>query len=53
MVINAPPNSINYNNGASPQNVQIIQNGAAPSSNEENYVQKFEKPKGIFLLSLS
>ena len=46
MVINAPPNSVNYNNGAFPQNVQIIQNGAAPSSNEENYVQKFEKPKG-------
>ena len=45
IVINAPPNNINYNYGDASQNVRIVQNGVAPSSNEENYLQKLEKPK--------
>ena len=44
MVINAP-NNANYNYGVTPQNVPIVQNGATPSSNRDNYLQKYEKPK--------
>ena len=44
MLINTP-NNINYNYGSAPQNVPIVQNGATPSSDQDFYSQKFEKPK--------
>ena len=39
------PNNVNNNYGAAPQNVPIVQNNEIPSSREDNFVQKYEKPK--------